>query len=262
MSPSALSQGLAELERRLGVDLFERVGRRRVLRDAAAPVLAHARQVLGLTVDLVRWAERERSGRAGRIRVGMIDAAATIHHADPLRRFRRERPEVDLHLTVAPSGELLDRLVAGTIDLAVVVEPAHDDGGIETQPLLREELWVYAPREVAAGPPATWGPWVLFPEGSHTRDVITDELAVLGAPVEVIAESHQPEVLAEMVELGLGWTVLPAAQAARNDPPLQPVHALTERLLVAAWRRGSVRPPAVDHLVALLSPAGPAAPSG
>ena len=49
VSPSALSQGLAELERRVGVDLFERHGRRRVLRPSALPVLDHARQVVALT---------------------------------------------------------------------------------------------------------------------------------------------------------------------------------------------------------------------
>ncbi|MGA1439694.1 MAG: helix-turn-helix domain-containing protein, partial [Ilumatobacteraceae bacterium] len=48
VSPSALSQGLAELERRLGVELFERTGRRRSLRSTASPVLDHARQVLAL----------------------------------------------------------------------------------------------------------------------------------------------------------------------------------------------------------------------
>ena len=254
VSPSALSQGLAELERRLGIELFDRVGRRRALRDAAGPVLAHARQVLGLTGDLVRWADRERSGLAGRVRVGMIDAAATIHHVDQLRRFRRERPDVDLHLTVAPSGELLEQLAAGRIDLAIAVQPGDADPAIATQPMLSEELWVYAPPGAEPGSPDSWGPWVLFPEGSHTRAVIAEELVAVGAHVDVIAESHQPDVLAEMVQLGLGWTVLPVTQAERNDPPLRPVRALTERTLVAAWRRGSVRPPALDELIDLLSP--------
>ena len=55
VSPSALSQGLAELERRVGVPLFDREGRRRVLRADTEPVLAHARQVVALTADLSDW---------------------------------------------------------------------------------------------------------------------------------------------------------------------------------------------------------------
>ena len=76
VSPSALSQGLAELERRVGIPLFDREGRRRTLRPAAAEVLAHARQVVALTGDLAAWAARTRAGGLGRLRVGMIDAAA------------------------------------------------------------------------------------------------------------------------------------------------------------------------------------------
>ena len=53
VSPSALSQGLAELERRVGVPLFDREGRRRVLRPDTRPVLEHARQVVALTADLI-----------------------------------------------------------------------------------------------------------------------------------------------------------------------------------------------------------------
>src|SRR6188768_557323 len=79
VSASALSQGLAELERRVGVALFERDGRRRLVRPSAAPVVTHARQVLALTADLADWSDRMTSGHAGRLRLGMIDAAAVIH---------------------------------------------------------------------------------------------------------------------------------------------------------------------------------------
>ena len=64
VSPSALSQGLAELERRVGIDLFQPAGRRRVLRSAASPVLEHARHVLALAGDLQAWSERVRCGSA------------------------------------------------------------------------------------------------------------------------------------------------------------------------------------------------------
>ena len=55
VTPSALSQGLAELERRVGVPIFDREGRRRPIRSSAEPVLDHARQVVALTGDLAAW---------------------------------------------------------------------------------------------------------------------------------------------------------------------------------------------------------------
>ena len=248
VTPSALSQGLAELERRVGVPLFEREGRRRVLAAGAAPVLAHARDVLARTRDLADWSARSRAGRAGHLRVGMIDAAAVHHHADALRRFRQQRPEVEFRLTVAPSGALLADLAQGALDVVVCVEAPSPLAGLTVAPVRTDELAVYAPPSAVRGAPSTWGPWVTFPAGSHTRSLIDGSLRRLGAPFDVVAESHQPEVLREMVTLGLGWTVLPTVQAGR----LRPVRSLTTRTLVVARRAAAAPNAATDALAAAL----------
>lgn len=256
VSASALSQGLAELERRLGLSLFDRDARRRQIRPSASPLVAHARQVLGLTADLARWADRHKRGFAGRVRLGMIDAAAVVHFPDRLQAFRAAHPDVELLLRVAPSATLLKLLAAGHIDVAVCVAPPRPLAGVAFAPLLTEALAVYAPPGQPIGAPATWGPWVLFPAGSHTRAVVVAELRRLGAPIDVVAESHQPEVLREMVRLGAGWSVLPSAQAEDGLRPLGPGRALTTRQLVIGLRSSAVRDPAVDLLVRRLGNAG------
>jgi len=249
VSASALSQGLAELERRVGLPLFDREGRRRVLRPVVAPVLAHARQVVSLTGDLAEWVERTRSGRSGQLRVGMIDAAAVGHFRDLLRSFRAEQPELDLRLRVAPSSRLLDELEAGEIHLAVCVEPSTARPGIETTSLMSEELAVFTPTGQLARRVDDWGPWVLFSVGSHTRKVIDDALHHLGAPAEIVAESNQPEVLRTMVSLGVGSTVLPVVQAG---PELGPGKVIAQRNLVVATRVGTALDPAAEMLVSAL----------
>ena len=251
VSPSALSQGLAELERRVGVPLFDREGRRRTLRPAAAEVLAHARQVVALTGDLAAWAERTRSGESGELRVGMIDAAAVGHFAEPLRRFRADHTDLVLRLAVAPSGALLDQLEAGELDVVVCVEPPTPRRGIATTPILTEELAVHSPTGTRPTRPATWGPWVLFPAGSHTRALIEARLDELGAPREIVAESHQPEVLRAMVRLGVGWTVLPVVQG-EDAEGLPAGRVITHRRLVAATREGAAPDPAAQLLLAAL----------
>lgn len=251
VSASALSQGLAELERRLGVELFEPLGRRRVLRASAVPVLDHARHVVALTRDVVDWADRIRSARAGTVRVGMIDVSATVHHPDVIASFRAERPDVRVQLTVAPSAALLDGLRAGTLDLAVCVAPLAPVWGVVTEPLLSEPLAVLAPAGTRIGPAAGWGPWVLFPASSHTRQRIDEALRAAGARLDVAAESHQPDVLLQMVRLGLGWAVLPVtAPVADASVIVGPV--LLERQLVLARRDGAVQDPAVDELAGRL----------
>ena len=253
VSPSALSQGLAELERRVGVPLFEAAGRGRVLAADAEEVVRYAERVLADTGELARWVEERRTGRTGPLRVGMIDVAAVDHFTEPLRGFRRERPDVELRLTVAPSGEVLDQLERGALDLAVCVAPEPDDARAVT-PLRDEPLAVYAPPGVKVGPPPRWGPWVTFPAGSRTRAIVADALRAAGARFEVVAESHQPEVLAEMVRLGVGWTVLPVVQAERGPDPLKRAvrGELARRSLVAVQRTDRAPSPAADALVAAL----------
>jgi DNA-binding transcriptional LysR family regulator len=258
VTPSALSQGIAELERRVGVPIFERDGRRRVLRAQAEEVASYAREVLARTRELARWSAATTAGRVGSLRLGMIDAAAIGHYPEVLRRFRVDHPDVALRLTVAPSGALLDELAAAELDLVVCIAPPHGRAGIDTVKLLDEPLAVYAPAGTTAGRPAAWGPWVTFPEGSHTRRAIAAAVEQAGARFDVVAESHQPDVLAEMVRLGLGWTVLPVAQAEQGPDPLVRARAqpLLHRRLVAARRAGAAADPLVADLVAAMRSLG------
>lgn len=205
--------------------------------------------------DLADWAERTRTGSIGRLRVGMVDVAALVHLADPLRRFRDLRPDVDLRLVVAPSGELLDQLRRGQLDLAVCV---RDDGtDLVVEDLLVEPLAIYGPPGAEAAQPASWGPWVLFPTGSLTRRLIDQGLGERGAPLDVVAESNQPDVLRQMVRLSMGWTVLPEVQAETGPEPLVRLvdEPIATRHLALHRRAAAVLPAVVDELAATLAPA-------
>jgi DNA-binding transcriptional LysR family regulator len=67
----------------------------------------------------------------------------------------------------------------------------------------------------------------------------------------VVAESNQPDVLCEMVRLGLGWAVLPVAQAEGGDHPLVPARKepVLLRRLVAARREGAHTDPLATNLL-------------
>ena len=254
VTPSALSQGIAELEKRLGVPLFAAVGRRRVAHAYTATLAECGQRVLADLDETTRWLRGVGAGKVGRLRVGMIDIAAVHHCRAAVQKFRRAHPQLDVGFTVAPTGELLDRLERSELDVAVCVDP-DGVGRFESTPLLRDELAVYAPPGTALDlSPAQWGPWLLFPRDSRTRTAIDRRLRAIGAPVVVEMESHQPEVLVEMVRLGLGWTVLPTTQAEHRNHRL--ARAMPEPLLTrtisAVTRGGGVVHPAVAPLIAAL----------
>ena len=177
----------------------------------------------------------------------MIDAAAMGHFPETWRRFGATHADLELTLHVAPSAALLDDVEAGTLDVAICVAPGPgtERVGIDLDELLAEPLAVFTPDGHLADDPRRWGPWVLFATGSHTREVIEAAVRERGAPLEIVAESNQPEVLRTMVELGVGATVLPVVQAG----DLGPGRVIAQRRLVVATRRGPARDPAVDMLV-------------
>lgn len=255
VTPSALRQGLSELERRLGLPLFEREGRSRVLTDYGREVHDYAQRIVGLTSDLAQWADAARKGDTGRVAVGMIDVAAVHHFATSLTHFRHSRPDADLHLIVDASAPLVERVRSGRLDAAVVVDPAEQVEGILAEPLFTEEMAVYPPPGVTVGHPSTWGPWVAFPATSYTRRLVTRSLRAVGASYEITAESHQPDVLRRMVALGLGWAVLPVVQAETEPAPLRRAAAapVWNRRLVIVRRERSVVGPATRTLLTFLA---------
>ena len=237
VSQPALSQSLTELERRLGVPLFERAGRRRVLTEAGREVARYAGEVLGRTGELARWPEHHRAGAGGTLRVGMIDAASLYVLPAAIGTFRDRHPDVGLLITVESSEALIERLRRFELDLAVVVGPVGDEWDTR---LLGVESWlVYGSADGGDDPEQPGVEWALYPSGSHTRAAIDAGLALLGWRPAITLESSNPQILRQVVALGLGWSVLPRAVARNGEPPLLPwrKEPIAERPLLIVRRR-------------------------
>jgi DNA-binding transcriptional LysR family regulator len=224
VTQSALSQAIAEVERRLGVALFDRQGRSRVPTAAAEAVGTIATNMIAAVDDLTgRLAEIE-NGSRGVLRVGMIDTAALGLLAEPLRAFRKTHPNVRTTLLVEPSVPLTNRVRLGDIDVAAVVIPnsAFDDDSstFESIPVFNEPIYVYAPPSTPRRT-STWGPWVSYPADSQSRKLIENALLARNHSFDVEAESSNPDVLRQMVRLGVGWCALPASVAESGSDPLR-----------------------------------------
>lgn len=253
VSASAFSQGLAELEKRLGLVLFDKEGRRRVATSEAETAATYAKRVLAELGAMQRWAYQSREGDVGQIRAGMIDTAAVHHFGDALVRFGTLHPELAVRLTVRPSAQLFEMLSLDELDVVIAVAP-DDDTGLNLRSLVAEPLYVYASPGSSFGPPETWGPWVTFPVESRTRSLVARALSDAGASFDVVAESSQPAVLREMVRLGMGWTVLAAVDAEREPHALRRAleRPVAERLLTLAHRLDRRPTAALERFIAML----------
>lgn len=275
VTQSALSQGIAELERRLGIELFERLGRRRVLSSAGNEILVQADRVLAQAADLGRLAERLRHGFAGAYRLGLIDSAAVATCRPALAAVRRLAGDA-LNVIVDTSVPLTRAVQRGELDLAVVVadNAALTSGGsqlgsesnVAVTAVAEEPMVIVAPANVSTEvvtDPRRWGPWVMPPEGSTTRVLLDAALRARGADPTTTLESSNPTVLLSMVELGLGWAVLPdhAPGLQRRGTGAKPTGAkptgaevviigeLIARRLVAVTRTGAPSDPRTERFL-------------
>ncbi len=250
VSQPALSQALSQLERRLGVPLFERQGRRRALTPAGRRVAGFASEVLGRVAELQSRLQAERDGEAGTLAIGMIDAASLYVLPSAIRRFQAEHPAVQLRLVVDSTNTLLDRLRDFDLDVAFVVGPV-EDAGLRSAVVLREPLYVYAPPDAGGAPEQA--AWALYPTGRRTRALIDAGFAARGLTPSVVLESDSPDVLRQMVALGLGWSVLPAAVAETGAPPLRRYEQapIAERSLLSVRRATAPPDPRAEAFLAL-----------
>jgi LysR family cyn operon transcriptional activator len=248
VSQPALSQSLAELERRLGAPLFERDGRSRRLTAAGREVARFAAEVVGRGEELRASLAAQQEGSGGALRVGMIDAASLYLLPDAIEAFRESHPGVRLSITVEDSSTLLAMLAGFEVDIAVVVGEPGD--GFDSTELCREPLYRYAWADADA---PLVDEWLLYSAGSYTRALIDEGLRASGITARVSLESHNPAVLHQVAALGLGWTVLPAPVAEEGPTPLRRHgrRAVAVRPISAARRDSGVEDPRAESFLAL-----------
>ena len=136
--PSA-SQHLRVLEAAVGQRLVERNGRGSRLTEAGALLAARAAQALA-SLDRADEELAALSGlETGTIHVGASTAPGVYLLPDTLGCFRRDHPGVSVEVEIASSGEILRRLLAARLQLAIVGTEEADDR-VELTPFLDDEL--------------------------------------------------------------------------------------------------------------------------
>lgn len=141
-----LSRRIQQLERELGVDLFDRIGRGVVLTPAGRAFVDDARRILGLSEHATLSVRRVPTGRAGTVTLGFTGATAHFLLEPIVHAARQHQPDIDLVLRERVSGVQLDELRTGELDLAIV-RPPIPRTGLRSTALRREELVLALHRE-------------------------------------------------------------------------------------------------------------------
>ena len=222
VAQSGLSASIRALEVELGAPLFVRSTRQVELTQAGRALLVEARRVLG-TIDAARDAVAAVQGLLrGTLAVGSIQCLHAVHLPAVLARFHELHPGVELRLRQAGSGELVDLVRAGRLDLAFVTSGrAVEDLKVSTlssEPLVlacAPEL-PFAERESVRLAELTGQPFVDFNRDWGTRDDVDRALATAGVDRKVAVEVNDVHSLLDFVGFGLGVALVPASFAGKS----------------------------------------------
>ncbi len=222
---STISAQIRSLERDLGAQLFDRLGRSVALTEAGRALLPHAERIL----DQAAAAEATVAGAvardgtlAGSISVSAPESLLTYRLPSVLSRFRGIAPAVRIDLRPTPvgrfRGETRRGLATGVVDLAFVLDTPLRVQGFRAEPLLREDVSVIAapghPLAAvrSAGPADLDGEAVLLPEapdsGCAYRGQFERQLADRQVTPASALEFASIETVKQCVVAGMGISAL------------------------------------------------------
>lgn len=215
VTQSTLSAGIKELESLLGVELVERDPRGVRLTPAGEEVALRARSLLASAKDLVDSAQGAGEPLGGVFRMGVIPTIAPFLLTGMMTDLREEYPALKLHLREDVTDRLLEKLQAGELDAALIALP-YETPQLTAIKLFRDEFWFvareddpHAKKKQILVRDIEPGSVVLLEEGHCLRDHAITACGTRGAKAKALVEATSLTTLIQMVEGGLGVTLLP-----------------------------------------------------
>jgi DNA-binding transcriptional LysR family regulator len=276
MTPSAVSQQMAVLEREAGVPLLERHGRGVQLTDAGRRLVADTELVLAALehaeADLVDASR----GITGHVRVSAFPTAARSVLVPMLPALRAAHPNLRVSMIDLEPEEAAPALKSRDLDVVLTYEwdllPAIEDPGVEREELFSERVYLALPVTHAlasrGGPVSvaelTAENWIVGRDATSMLDLVRAAARRSGYEPRTDLHSMDFEVILAAVEAGLGVALVPSLAlvgfggtvAVRQIADLD-----LNRSVWAAVRRGSSHNPGIETVLEALREASARVPT-
>src|SRR6516162_4538219 len=217
ISQPALSMQIKELEEALGAVLIERGARQVRLTKFGEEAALRVRDILRSVDELGDFARASRGWLAGQLHIGMIPTIAPYLLPTVIGNLTRMHPELDIHVREALTSRLIQELVEGRLDTAIVALPVSEPSLTEVA-LFAENFLLVRPGEDEGTPVPSHETLremrlLLLEEGHCFRDQALAFCNMQSPPREVL-DASSLSTLVQMVGAGIGVTLIPEMAAA------------------------------------------------
>jgi DNA-binding transcriptional LysR family regulator len=217
LAQSAISSRIAALERKLGVELFERQGRGVRLTPVGRRFLEHADRLIEARDRIVdELSARDRL--AGTLRIGVAESVVHTWLPGLLTNLRDGLPRMRFELSVDTSAELQRKLRGDEIDFAVMMSQLVPETGIGTRVGRIRIVWVAAPDMNLPDGPLSLTQLarhsiVTFPKETPPFREVERLFADPEVPVPLLHGCASLSTIAHLARAGFGIGVLPRQMA-------------------------------------------------
>lgn len=257
---SAVSQQLAQLERDVGLRLFERRGRRLQLTDRGVLLAEHAEEILASVERATQALEEAGESVSATLTAGVWASVASGLLPDALTALARTHPGILVRTKELAPEATAAAVRDGTLDLSFVLDysnyPMTWDPGLERAVIAVERLYAAVP--AGAVPTRTVSlaglaeqPWILAPARSHLGQAVRLAFQAGGIEPRIDHEVEEQATAMAMVAAGLGVTLVSDLGLALRPPGVDIVglgEVLT-RTVSLAYRTNTARRAALLSVV-------------
>jgi DNA-binding transcriptional LysR family regulator len=228
-SQSAVSQQIARLEAETGTKLLERHARGVTLTAAGQTLVGHAQGILA-RLEAAEMALSAIAGlRGGRLRMASFPTAGATLMPLAIANFRASHPDVELTLTEGEPQEIVPRLRAGELDLALLFEFAGEralEGDLTGVNLLADPMYLALPAEHPLAErdglrlaDLALDAWVQTSRSSPCARHVVRCCHAAGFEPNVAFESDDYQTVQGLVAAGVGVALIPelALSVVRQD---------------------------------------------
>lgn len=215
VSQPSLSQQIHKLEDELGAKLFDRLPRSARLTQFGKAFLPKAQAILRQIGEARVEIREMASVESGEVVLGAIPTIAPYLLPPMLSSFARQHPSVSVSVVEEITPMLLERLHAGTIDLALLALPVAGDELIVAE-LTEESLFAALPEKHPLANRRSIKlndigeePFLLLKEGHCFRDNALQACRQSRINPNIVFESGQFATILAMVSAGMGVSVVP-----------------------------------------------------
>lgn len=232
-SQSGVSKHIKDLEDELGVELFQRRGKRLLgLTEPGKEVAQVADRMLQDLRNIKRLAQQFSSADQGQLTIATTHTQARYALPQVVARFKAAYPRVHLVLHQGSPAEIVSLLQSGEADVGIATEALGRDDAFVTFPFYEWHHAVVVPQgHPLAEQPVTLEalaerPLITYHEGYTGRARIDASFAQAGLAPDIVMSALDADVIKTYVQVGLGVGIIAAMAFEPNrDAGLQRLDA-------------------------------------